>query len=51
MYNLAGKQWEYAVPAVGGPEFTVDTRPLATGVYVLHLGGRNFDLRKKILVR
>ena len=51
MYTLAGKQWEYPVPPKGNQSFTIDTRPLATGLYVLHLGGANFDVRRKILVR
>ncbi len=49
LYDLAGKQWEYAVP--DNRKFTIDTRPLATGLYILHLGGTNFDLRRKILVQ
>lgn len=51
MYNLAGKQWEYSVQSGDNQEFTIDTSPLASGLYVLHLMGRNFDLRRKILVR
>ena len=48
LYDAAGKQWEYAVPEA--QEFTIDTHPLATGLYVLHLEGTNFVLRRKILV-
>ncbi len=50
IYDLAGKQWEYVVPA-DDREFTIDTQPLATGLYVLHLRGTNIDLRRKVLVQ
>ena len=49
LYDLAGKQWEYTAPG-STREFTIDTRPLTTGLYVLHLGGADFDVRRKILV-
>jgi hypothetical protein len=51
MYDLAGKQWEYPLPPEGDQNFTIDTRPLATGFYVLHLGGVDFEVHRKILVR
>ena len=49
LYDLAGKQWEYTPPGINR-EFTINVRSLASGLYVLHLGGANFDVRRKILV-
>lgn len=50
LYDLAGKQCPVPVSSVNEREFTIDTNPLATGVYVLHLWGRGIDARRKILV-
>lgn len=51
LYDLAGKQWDLSVQSESDRELTIDTRPLATGLYVLHLEGADFDVRRKILVR
>ena len=50
LYDMAGKQCMVPVSAVNDREFTIDTNPLATGLYVLHLRGSGIDERRKILV-
>lgn len=51
MYDMAGKQWSVSTSSINERTFTVDTQPLATGLYVLHLWGTGFDERRKVLVQ
>ena len=52
VYDMAGKQWE--APIAPKSErygtFSLDTRILATGLYVLYLSGKGWEEHRKILV-
>lgn len=52
VYDIAGKSWKVPVSPTSenAPIIELDTRILATGLYVLHLSGEGWEERRKILV-
>lgn len=51
VYDMMGKNRRIDMISERSDQLTWDTRSLATGVYVLHLGGPGWEVRRKILVR
>jgi hypothetical protein len=51
LYDITGKKWTPTAQRIDTGEIGIDIRSLATGVYVLHLEGADFFVRRRVLVR